>query len=177
MNIEPELKILISKRKIAATVKRLSEEISRDYSDKNPLLVGILKGSFIFMADLVRQLDFPLEIDFIRLSSYGSSTLSSGKITLVHELPSRIQDRHVLVVEDIVDTGLTISFLNDYIRQKGPASIKLCSLADKPSRRKIPIAVDYLGFQVPDAFIVGYGIDCNEKYRNLPDIRILESKE
>jgi hypoxanthine phosphoribosyltransferase len=177
MNTQPELKILISKRKIATAIKRLSDEIRQDYSDKNPLLVGILKGSFIFMADLVRRLDFALEIDFIRLSSYGSSTRSSGKITLVHELPSRIQDRHVLVVEDIVDSGLTTSFLCDYIRQRGAASIKLCSLTDKPSRRKIPITVDYLGFSVPDAFIVGYGIDWNEKYRNLPDIRIIEGKE
>jgi hypoxanthine phosphoribosyltransferase len=177
MNIEPELKILISKRKIAVTIKRLADEIRQDYKDKNPLLVGILKGSFIFMSDLVRQLDIPLEIDFIRLSSYGSGTQSSGQITLIHELPSRIQDRHVLVVEDIVDTGLTTTFLCNYIRQKGPASIKLCSLTDKPSRRKVPINIDYLGFSVPNRFIVGYGIDFNEKYRNLPDIRVMESKE
>jgi hypoxanthine phosphoribosyltransferase len=177
MNSEPELKILISKRKIAVTIKRLADEIRRDYKDKNPLLVGILKGSFIFMSDLVRQLDIPLEIDFIRLSSYGSGTQSSGQITLIHELPSRIQDRHVLVVEDIVDTGLTTTFLCNYIRQKGPASIKLCSLTDKPSRRKVPINIDYLGFSVPNRFIVGYGIDFDEKYRNLPDIRVMESKE
>jgi hypoxanthine phosphoribosyltransferase len=177
MNNEPELKILISKRKIAVTIKRLADEIRQDYKDKNPLLVGILKGSFIFMSDLVRQLDIPLEIDFIRLSSYGSGTQSSGQITLIHELPSRIQDRHVLVVEDIVDTGLTTTFLYNYIRQKGPASIKLCSLTDKPSRRKVPINIDYLGFSVPNRFIVGYGIDFDEKYRNLPDIRVMESKE
>jgi hypoxanthine phosphoribosyltransferase len=177
MNSEPELKILISKRKIAVTIKRLADDIRQDYKDKNPLLVGILKGSFIFMSDLVRQLDIPLEIDFIRLSSYGSGTQSSGQITLIHELPSRIQDRHVLVVEDIVDTGLTTTFLCNYIRQKGPASIKLCSLTDKPSRRKVPINIDYLGFSVPNRFIVGYGIDFDEKYRNLPDIRVMESKE
>lgn len=177
MNTEPELKILISKRRIAAAIKRLSGEIRQDYSNKNPLLIGILKGSFVFMADLVRQLDFALEVDFIRLASYGSSTQSSGQITLVHELPSRIQDRHVLVVEDIVDTGLTTSFLCNYLLQKGPASLKLCSLLDKPSRRKIPIDIDYLGFSIPDAFIVGYGIDFSEKYRNLPEIQYLESKK
>jgi hypoxanthine phosphoribosyltransferase len=175
MNTKPELKILIGKRKLATAVKRLSNEIRQDYSDKNPLLVGILKGSFVFMADLVRQLDFALEIDFIRLASYGSSTQSSGQITLVHELPSRIQGRHVLVVEDIVDSGLTTSFLCNYLLEKGPASLRLCSLLDKPSRRKVQVNIDYLGFSIPDAFIVGYGIDFSEKYRNLPEIHYLES--
>jgi hypoxanthine phosphoribosyltransferase len=128
MKIEPELKILISKRRIDNAIKRLASEIKHDYSDNNPLLVGILKGSFIFMSDLVRQLDIPLEIDFIRLASYGSGTRSSGQITLIHELPSRIQNRHVLVVEDIIDTGLTTNFLFNYLLQKGPTSLKLCSL-------------------------------------------------
>ena len=176
MNRDPELKILISKRKIAATLKRLADEVRRDYSEKTPLLIGILKGSFVFMADLVRQLDFPLEIDFIRLSSY-SGTQSSGQITLVHELPTSILNRHVLIIEDIVDTGLTTTFLCNYIRQKGPASLKLCSLIDKPSRRKIPVDIDYLGLSIPNLFIVGYGVDYNEKYRNLPDICVIESEE
>jgi hypoxanthine phosphoribosyltransferase len=138
MNTEPGLKVLISKHKIAATIRRLSDEIRQDYQDKNPLLVGILKGSFIFMSDLVRQLDIPLEVDFIRLSSYGSGTQSSGQITLIHELPSRIQDRHVLVVEDIVDTGLTTTFLCNYIRQKGPAS--LINLPDEKSQLTLIIS-------------------------------------
>jgi hypoxanthine phosphoribosyltransferase len=170
------LRVLISRRKIASTVKRLAAAIQADYSGKNPLLVGILKGSFIFMADLVRQIDIPLEVDFVRLSSYGSGTRSSGKITLIHELPSRIQGRHVVVVEDIVDTGLTTTFLCEYLRKKEPASLKLCTLADKPSRRQIPIQIDYLGFTVPDKFIVGYGVDWNEKYRNLPAICVPEEK-
>jgi hypoxanthine phosphoribosyltransferase len=177
MNTEPELEILISKRRIASAVKRLSDEIRQEYADKNPLLVGILKGSFIFMADLVRQLDFALEIDFVRLASYGSGTRSSGQITLVHDLPSRIQDRHVLVVEDIVDTGLTTSFLCDYLLGKAPASLRLCSLIDKPSRREKSVTIDYLGFTIPDVFVLGYGIDFSEKYRNLADIRVLESKK
>jgi hypoxanthine phosphoribosyltransferase len=176
MNVEPELKILIGKKRIANAVKRLAAEIKQDYQDKNPLLVGILKGSFIFMADLVRQMDFPLEIDFIRLASYGSGTRSSGQITLIHELPSRIQNRHVLIVEDIVESGLTTTFLSNYILQKGPASLKLCSLTSKSSLREASINIDYLGFTVPDLFIVGYGLDFNEKYRNLPDICVTESK-
>lgn len=177
MNNEPKLKILIGKRRISNTIRRLADDIKQDYQDKNPLLVGILKGSFMFMADLVRQMDFPLEIDFIRLASYGSGTRSSGQITLIHELPSRIQNRHVLIVEDIVDSGLTTTFLYNYLLQRGPASLKLCSLMDKPSRRKTSIDIDYLGFTVPDRFIVGYGIDLNEKYRNLPDIYVIESEE
>jgi hypoxanthine phosphoribosyltransferase len=176
MSVEPELQVLVSQKKIQAALKRLAAEIRQDYADKCPLLVGILKGSFVFMADLIRCLEIPLEVDFIRLASYGSSTESTGKITLIHELPSRIQDRHVLVVEDIIDTGLTTSFLCDYIRQKGPASVKLCALADKPSRRKVAINIDYLGFTVPNKFIVGYGIDFNEKYRNLRDICFIEEK-
>jgi hypoxanthine phosphoribosyltransferase len=176
MTNEITLRLLISRQKIAASVKKLAEAIQADYDGKNPLLVGILKGSFIFMADLVRQIDTPLEVDFIRLASYGSGTQSSGQITLVHEMPSRITDRHVLVVEDIIDTGLTTSFLLEYLRQKGPASLKLCALSDKPSRRKTPVQIDYLGFTVPDMFIVGYGIDWNEKYRNLPAIYVPEEE-
>ena len=174
---EARLKILVSKDDIAATVVRLAHDIRKDYADKNPLLVGILKGSFIFIADLIRCLDIPLQVDFIRLSSYGSGTESSGKIKVIHELPSPIRDRHVLIVEDIVDTGLTTTFLCDYLREKSPASLKLCTLADKPSRRKIPIKIDYTGFIVPDRFIIGYGIDCNEQYRNLPDICVVEDTE
>jgi hypoxanthine phosphoribosyltransferase len=177
MTNDVTLRVLISRRKIASTVKRLAAAIQADYNGKNPLLVGILKGSFIFMADLVRQIDIPLEVDFVRLASYGSGTQSSGKITLIHEMPSRIQGRHVVVVEDIVDSGLTTSFLCEYLRKKEPASLKLCTLADKPSRRQIPVQIDYLGFTVPDKFIVGYGVDWNEKYRNLPAICVPEEKK
>lgn len=170
MNDEPELRILISHRKIASTVIRLADEIRRDYRENNPLVIGVLKGSFMFLADLIRRLDIPLEVDFIRLSSYGPLTESSGVITVTHEISSVIKGRHVLLVEDIVDTGLTVAFLMDYFKRKQPASLKLCALADKPARRKVAVDIDYLGFTVPDMFLVGYGVDWNEKYRNLPDI-------
>jgi hypoxanthine phosphoribosyltransferase len=174
MKSEPQPKILFSRKEIAATVKRLAAEINRDYRGKNPLLIGILKGSFMFMGDLVRLLDFPLAVDFIRLSSYGSGRESSGKIKVVPGLSTPAKGRDVLVIEDIVDTGLTVAFLLDYLRKKRPSSLKLCALADKPSRRQIPVTIDYLGFTVPDKFIVGYGIDWDEKFRYLPDICFVE---
>ena len=155
-------------------VNRLAAEIRRDYQDKSPLLVGVLKGSFVFMADLVRQLDFPLEVDFIRLSSYGRGKESLGKVKVVPGLRSSVRGRHVLVVEDIVDSGLTTSFLLDYLKGKKPASVKLCALTEKPARRQVPVVIDYLGLTVPDEFLVGYGLDWDEKFRNLPDICVLE---
>jgi hypoxanthine phosphoribosyltransferase len=174
MKSEPKPKILFSRKEIAATVKRLAAEINRDYRGKNPLLIGILKGSFMFMADLVRLLDFPLAVDFIRLSSYGSGRESSGKIKVVRGLSTPVKGRDVLVIEDIVDTGLTVAFLLDYLRKKRPSSLKLCALTDKPSRRRVPLAIDYLGFTVPNKFLVGYGLDWDEKFRNLPDICVIE---
>ncbi len=165
---------LLSRVEIDSAVKRLASEIASDYHDKNPLLIGILKGSFVFLADLVRQLDFPLEIDFIRLSSYGSGQQTSGKVKVVQGLRSVVRGRHVLVVEDIVDTGITVAFLMDYLKKKKTVSSRLCALTDKPSRRRVPVTIDYLGFNVPDKFLVGYGLDYDEKYRNLPDICILE---
>jgi hypoxanthine phosphoribosyltransferase len=159
---------------IDSAVKRLASEITRDYHDKNPLLIGILKGSFIFLADLVRRLDFTLEIEFIRLSSYGSGRQTSGKVKVVQGLRTAVGGRHVLVVEDIVDTGITVAFLLDYLKKKKVASARLCALTDKPSRRRITVDIDYTGFTVPDKFLVGYGLDCDEKYRNLPDICYLE---
>jgi hypoxanthine phosphoribosyltransferase len=174
MVLQPQLKILISRDKIAEAVARLAWEIERDYQGKQPLLIGILKGSFVFMADLIRRLDLPLEVEFIKLSSYGSARESSGKVKVVQGLQTRIKGRDVLVVEDIVDTGITTSFLLDYLRKKKPASLKLCTLTDKPSRHRVPVSIDYLGFTVPDKFIVGYGIDCDERFRNLPHIYALE---
>ena len=173
MNSQPKPQILFSRREIQAAVEKLAAEITNDCGGKNPILIGILKGSFMFMADLVRLLDFPLEIEFVRLSSYGRDTESSGKVKVMQGLRSSIRERHVLVIEDIVDTGLTTSFLLDYLRRKKPASLKLCTLTDKPSRRQIPVAVDYLGFTVPDKFLVGYGLDFDQKFRNLPDICVL----
>jgi hypoxanthine phosphoribosyltransferase len=174
MVIQPQLKILISRDEIAEAVTRLAREITRDYQGKQPLLIGILKGSFVFMADLIRRLDLPLEVEFIKLSSYGSARQSSGKVRVVQGLQTLIKGRDVLVVEDIVDTGTTTSFLVDYLKKKKPTSLKLCALTDKPSRHKVPVSIDYLGFTVPDKFIVGYGIDFDERFRSLPDIYTLE---
>ncbi|MEK7353742.1 MAG: hypoxanthine phosphoribosyltransferase, partial [Chloroflexota bacterium] len=159
---------------IAATIKKLAAEIRRDYRGKNPLLIGILKGSFIFMADLARLLDFPLEVDFIKLSSYGRGRSTAGELKMLQGIRSSIKGRHVLVVEDIVDTGQSLAFLMDYLGKKKPASLKLCVMADKPSRRQAQVTIDYLGLTVPDKFIVGYGIDWDEKFRNLPYIGYIE---
>lgn len=174
MGSQPELRILFSQEEIATAVKRLAAEIKGDYQDKYPLLVGILKGSFMFMADLIRQLDFPLEVEFVKLSSYSGRKESLGRVEVVQGLHTEVEDRNVLVIEDIVDTGLTTSFLLDYLRKKKPASLKLCVLTDKPSRRQIPVTIDYLGFTIPNKFIVGYGLDLDERFRNLPDICILD---
>jgi hypoxanthine phosphoribosyltransferase len=169
-----ELIVLIKHQEIERGVARLARAIRHDYLNKNPLLIGILKGSFIFLADLVRRLDMPLEIDFVRLSSYGSGTESSGKISVSGRLNLPVEGRHVIVVEDIVDTGLTTAYFLRYVKRKRAASSVLCALTEKPARRKVDVKIDYLGFTVPDKFIVGYGIDLNQKYRNLPDICYIE---
>jgi len=167
-------KTIITSDEITNAIARLAGEIRRDYRGKQPLLIGILKGSFVFMADLIRQLDLPLEVDFVTLSSYGAAREASGKVRVVQGFRTPIKGRDVLVIEDIVDTGTTISFLLDYVRKRKPASLRLCSLTDKPSRRRVPVSIDYLGFTLPDKFIVGYGLDWNEKFRYLPDICFLE---
>lgn len=177
MESQPKPRILFTRDEIEAAVNRLAAEIRRDYQHKHPLLIGVLKGSFMFMADLVRLLDFPLEVEFIRISSYGSGRESSGEVKVVHGLRAEIKGRHVLLIEDIVDTGFTISFLLDYLRKKKPASLRLCSLTDKPSRRKVPVDIDYLGFTLPHKFIVGYGTDWDEKFRYLADICTLEGED
>lgn len=174
MVFQQQLKILISCDEIAKAVSRLAREIERDYQDRQPLLIGVLKGSFMFMADLIRQLDLPLDLDFIRLSSYDAARESSGKVEVVHETKTPVKDRDVLVVEDIVDTGITISFLLDYLKSKQPASLKVCTLTDKPSRRRVQVPIDYRGFTVSNKFIVGYGLDCDQKFRNLRDIYTME---
>ena len=174
MVFQPQPKILICRDDIAKAVDRLACEIERDYQGKQPLLIGVLKGSFVFMADLVRQLDLPLELDFVRLSSYGAAKESSGKVRVVQGVKTPIKGRDVLVIEDIVDTGITISFLLDYLKKKKPASLKLCALTDKPSRHRVPVSIDYLGFTLPNKFIVGYGLDFDERFRNLRDIYAIE---
>ncbi|UCD00654.1 MAG: hypoxanthine phosphoribosyltransferase [Promethearchaeota archaeon] len=168
---------LIDREDIEKTVKRIASEISNDFKGKNPLFIGVLTGAFVFLSDLIRQLDFNLEIEFIRLSSYGNKTETSGKVNKVLGLKCEIKNRNLIVVEDIVDTGYTTSFLLDWLKKKKPTSLKLCALTHKPARCKVPIKIDYLGFTIPDKFIVGYGIDFNGQYRNLPDICFIENVE
>jgi hypoxanthine phosphoribosyltransferase len=174
MDSEVKLSVLFTAEEIAATVRRLAAEIRRAYHDKNPILIAVLKGSFVFLADLVRELNFPLQIEFAQLSSYGRGKESAGRIKVVKDVEGDIKGRHVLVVDDIIDTGLTAAFFLEHIKQKQPASLRLCSLTDKPSRIQVKINIDYLGLTVPDKFIVGYGIDWDEKYRYLPDICAIE---
>ncbi len=170
---------LISQAEIVSTVRRLARELDRDYQDRSLVLVGILKGSFIFLADLVRELNIPIEnIEFMRLSSYGSSTVSSGKATIAMSPPAKaIAGKDIVVVEDIVDTGITTDTALRYLQNFQPASVKLCALLDKPARRQVSVQIDYLGFTVMDLFIVGYGIDFDQKYRQLPDIYYLEAED
>lgn len=174
MNSHPEKCLLFSEQEIALAIDRLAAEISRDYQGKSPVFLGILKGVFIFMADLVRRLEIPLEIEFVRLSSYGSGRETSGKVEIVNDLTCSLEGRDVLVVEDIIDSGLTTAFLLEYLQKQSVASLKLCTLMDKPSRREVQVKIDYLGLTVPDEFLIGYGLDCDQQYRNLPDIWILE---
>lgn len=166
--------VFIGRTEIARTVKALAARIRADYEGKDPVLIGALKGCFVFMSDLVRALDMPLNVDFLGVASYGAGTESPGTVRLLHDFKGTVYGRHVLVVEDIVDTGYTLAFILDHVRSKEPASIKVCALLDKPSRRQVPVTIDYLGFTVPNRFIVGYGLDLNERYRNLPDLCILE---
>lgn len=170
--LKPE--ILITKEEIEKEVARLAQEISRDYQGKHPLLLGILKGSFIFTADLIRLLDIPAEVDFVSLSSYGSARVTSGEIKVVQGLRCPVKGRDVLVIEDIVDTGLTVGYFLDYLKKRKPSSLKLCALFDKPSRRRVSVPIDYRGFTIPNRFVVGYGLDYNERFRHLPDLYVVE---
>ncbi len=169
---------LISHTEIASTVKRLALEIERDYQDRSLVLVGILKGSFIFLADLVREIRLPINnIEFIRLSSYGASMVSSGQTQITMSPPAEaIAGQNVILIEDIIDTGLTTNTALRYLQNFHPTSLKLCCLLDKPARRQVPVNCDYLGFTIKDLFIVGYGIDFDQKYRQLPNICYLEEK-
>lgn len=168
-------KILLSREKIAQRVAELAEEISLNYSNSTLLLICVLKGAVIFTSDLMRQLKIPVEIDFMAVSSYGADTSSSGVVRILKDLDQGIQDRHVLVVEDIVDTGLTLNYLCDNLTSRQPRSLKVVTLLDKPSRRKVRFEPDYCGFSIPDRFVVGYGLDFNEQYRSLADICILDN--
>jgi hypoxanthine phosphoribosyltransferase len=169
--------VLIPRQSIAETIARLASTIRQDYYDSPPVCVAVLKGSFMFLADLVRALAMPVLIDFVRLASYGSATASSGRVEVRLDVHLDIAGKDVLIIEDIVDSGHTVRFLLDYLAPRGPTSIRLCALLDKPERRQVPVTIDYCGFSVPDVFIVGYGIDWNEQYRYLPDICCLKEDE
>ena len=161
------LKLAISESQIQECVGRLAQLIQADYQDQPLLVVGALNGSFVFLSDLIRHLNLPIQVDFIRLSSYDESSNSSGVVRLHHGVRTSVVDKNVLVVEDIVDTGLTAQFIRAYFEDQGAATIRICSLLDKPVRRITPVTVDYVGFEVPDEFIVGYGLDYNQQYREL----------
>ncbi|MGV8145141.1 MAG: hypoxanthine phosphoribosyltransferase [Alkaliphilus sp.] len=170
-------KILFSKEKIALKVKELGLLITEHYKDEKDLVVvGILKGANVFLSDLVREIDVPLYIDFMAVSSYGNSTESSGVVRILKDLEINLAGKHVLIVEDIVDTGLTLEYITNNMLSRKIASLKVCSLLDKPSKRKCNVKIDYIGFEIPDKFVVGYGIDFAEKYRNLPYIGVLREE-
>ncbi len=171
-----KLEVLITREQIREKVAKLAAQLREDYHNKNPVLVGILKGNFVFMSDLIRNLDMPLRIDFMSVSSYGREMESSGEIELLQDLKSPIEGMYVLVVEDIVDTGMCLSYVLDILNQKKPASVKVCTLLDKSSRRKKPVNIDYTGFTIPEKFVVGYGLDFNEQYRHLPDVCFLDTE-
>lgn len=175
MNMNDDIQtVLVSEEQLRAKVAELGAQISRDYAGKNLLLVSILKGAVVFMADLMRAVTIPCGIDFMVVSSYGSGTSSSGLVKIVKDLDQDLSGRDVLIVEDILDTGVTLSKLVPMLRLRNPSSVKICAILNKPSRRRADIQPDYEGFQVPDEFVVGYGLDYDEKYRNLPYVGVLK---
>ena len=165
--------VLISEEQLAAKVAELGARISKDYEGKKLIILGVLKGSVVFMTDLLRQITIPVEMDFMSVSSYGSGTKTSGVVKILKDLDRLIQGYHVLIVEDILDSGMTLSYLTELLRDRNPASIRIATLLDKPDRRKVDIKPDYVGFRIPDEFVVGYGLDYAELYRNLPYVGVL----
>jgi len=168
------LEVLFSEAQLQERIAALAEAISRDYAGRELVIVSVLRGSVIFTADLVRCITLPLSMDFLAVSSYGSGTSSSGQVRILKDLSDNVEGKHIIIVEDILDTGNTLAYLSNMLAAREPASIKICTLLDKPSRRTADIAADYVGFEVPDAFVVGYGLDYDERYRNLPFIGILK---
>lgn len=168
-----QVKVLISPEEIQSRVREMGEMISRDYADKDLVVVGILKGAFVFMSDLIREIFIPLEVDFMATSSYGHSTKTSGVVKLLKDLDTAVEGRDILIVEDIIDSGLTLSYLSQLLLARKPASIKTAVLLDKPERRRIEFAPDYVGFTIPDEFVIGYGLDYNHKFRELPYVGVV----
>lgn len=167
-------RILITSEEIGARVRELGQQITNDYAGQEILMIGVLRGAVIFMADLARSIKRPMDIDFMAISSYGLSTNSSGVVRIIKDLDEVVEGRHVLIIEDIIDSGLTLNYLVDNIKSRKPASVRICTLLSKPDRRKVNVTVDYNGFIIPDHFVVGYGLDYAGKYRNLPFIGVLK---
>ena len=167
------LKVLLSEEQLKEKCAEMGAQITRDYAGKNLLLVTVLKGAVVYMADLMRCIDLPCAIDFMVVSSYGSGTKTSGVVKIVKDLDQDLSGKDLLIVEDILDSGMTLSYLKGLLQGRNPASIRIATLLDKPSRRKVDLKADYVGFEVPDEFVVGYGLDYNEVYRNLPDVGVL----
>ena len=167
-------KVLLSEEELRTRVSELGAQLSRDYEGKNLLMVSVLKGSVVFMADLMRAISQPAEIDFMVVSSYGSGVKSSGVVKIVKDLDINLQGKDILIVEDILDSGMTLDYIKGMLQDRNPASIRICTLLDKPARRKADLQADYVGFTVPDEFVVGYGLDYDERYRNLPYIGVLK---
>ncbi|GFZ99561.1 hypothetical protein GCM10008018_52230 [Paenibacillus marchantiophytorum] len=166
--------VLYSEEQIQGKIKELGDQLSSDYEGKNPLVICVLKGAFIFMADLVKQIRVPLELDFMAVSSYGQSTKSSGVVKIIKDLDVPVEGRHILIVEDIIDSGLTLSYLIDVLERRNAKTISVVALFNKPARRTVELEPDYAGYVLPDEFVVGYGLDYAEKYRNLPFVGILK---
>jgi hypoxanthine phosphoribosyltransferase len=165
--------VLLTEDQIRGRVAELGVELAHDYADRQPVMVSVLKGSIMFLADLIRATELPLSVDLMELSSYGDATESSGQVRILKDLSGSIEGRDVIVVEDIIDTGLTLNYLLRYLHERSPASIRICCLLDKPARRLTDIDIDYRGFTIPDRFVIGYGLDFDERYRNLPYIGVL----
>jgi hypoxanthine phosphoribosyltransferase len=166
--------VLITDQQIREKTAELGRQLSEDYRGKNPLLICVLKGGLMFLADLMREMHIPVEIDFMAVSSYGDATESSGVVRILMDLDRNIRGRHVLIVEDIIDTGRTLNYIIDNLRTRDPASVKVCTLLNKPARRVLDIPIDYVGFEIPDRFVIGYGLDYGEIYRNLPFVGVLK---
>ncbi len=172
--MENSLQKYIDRAEIEQRVKAMAQNIAADYREETPVMVGVLKGAVVFMADLIRKVEIPVELDFIAVSSYGASTSTSGIVRILKDLDQNIEGREVIIVEDIIDTGLTLQYLKETLYQRKPKGLRLAALLDKPERRQVNIEADYVGLNIPDKFVVGYGLDFNEKHRNLPDIYLME---
>ncbi len=176
MRIAPAGEILVQADDLQRRVSELGAEITRDYEDRDLLLICVLKGAVFFLSDLMRRIDVPCEVDFMAVASYGDATDSSGVVRILKDLDAPIEERHVLIVEDIVDSGLTLQYLLRYLAARGPASLEVCALLTKPSRRKTSVQARYIGFEIPNRFVIGYGLDHAERHRNLPYVAALDSE-